>query len=99
MKISPGQVASVLKSYNKQAQVDKTKEAQGKAGAKKADKTQLSSEAKLFQTAYRGLKSMPDVREEKVSQLQAALTSGNYDVSGEEIANKIIERSLVDKLV
>ena len=39
---------------------------------------------------------LPDVREDRVQALKAQIESGNYHVSGEEIADLIIRRTLAD---
>lgn len=39
---------------------------------------------------------LPDVREDRVQALKAQIDSGNYHVSGEEIADLIIRRTLAD---
>lgn len=99
VKISPGQVSNVLKSYRKQAGEKIGEKQDFKASLKKADKTQVSDEARLFQAAFQKLKNMPDVREEKVADIKKSVDSGTYQVSGKEIVEKMVERVIVDKLV
>lgn len=100
MKISSGQVNNVLSSYRQQlSSGEKAKKANAKGNGQKTDETQLSTEAKLYQIASKALKSMPDVREDKVAQLKQHVASGNYQVAGDQVAEKMLERILVDKLV
>jgi negative regulator of flagellin synthesis FlgM len=101
MKISPGQINCVLNNYRKQTRADdKVKGSQDfKTGLNKADQAQLSEEARLHQVALKALKNMPDVRDDKVAELKKAIDSGSYQVSDKEIAEAILKRSIIDKLV
>ncbi|MBS4026236.1 MAG: flagellar biosynthesis anti-sigma factor FlgM [Clostridia bacterium] len=101
MKISPGQVNGVLNSYRQQIRSDdKAKGSQDfKASLNQSDRTQLSEEARLHQVAMKALKNMPDVREDRVAELKKAIESGSYQVSGKEIAEKMLERSAIDRLM
>ena len=38
----------------------------------------------------------PDVRLDRVNQLAKAIDSGTYDVKGEQIAEAIIQKNLID---
>jgi anti-sigma28 factor (negative regulator of flagellin synthesis) len=40
--------------------------------------------------------SLPDVRLDRVNQLAKAIDEGSYDVKGEEIADAIIRKNLID---
>jgi negative regulator of flagellin synthesis FlgM len=101
VKISPGQVNGVLNSYRKQVRSDdKVKGNQDlKSSLNQADRTQLSEEARFHQVAMKALKNMPDVREDRVAELKKVIDSGSYQVSGKEIAEKMLERSVIDRLV
>ncbi len=41
----------------------------------------------------------PDVRREKVEEVKGQIEAGTYKVSGEEIAEKLLSRLLVDELI
>lgn len=57
----------------------------------KRDIMTLSDQAKDFQTIYKTLLATPDIREEKVLELQNRINVGTYDVSSSDLANKILE--------
>ncbi len=60
------------------------------------DRIEVSEEAKMLQKANNVVDASPDVREEKVSLLKDAIEQGNYNVSSEEIAGSLINKSIVD---
>ena len=39
---------------------------------------------------------MPDVREEKVSTLKSEINSGTYNVTGKDVAEKIVNSAIND---
>ena len=57
----------------------------------KKDVVALSEVAKEFGTVRQVLQAMPDIRQEKVSHIQAQMAAGTYDVSSADIANKIVD--------
>jgi len=63
-----------------------------KAGSvsKKMDAVALSSEAKDFQVALRALKDVPDVRENRVDEVMAKISSGGFNMSSSEIASRLL---------
>ena len=44
----------------------------------------------------RTLKEMPDVRADKIADLKERIANGTYNVSGKDIASKIINTALED---
>lgn len=60
--------------------------------AKKQDALSVSSVARECQTAYQALKEVPDIREEKVADIKARIKSGTYNVSAEEVSEKIMSQ-------
>lgn len=76
----------VTSVYNSQKSVtSKTKNA-----VNKKDELLISSEAKDIQLAYKLVKQVPDVRQEKVDQLKNQIQTGTYNVKLEEIVDKMI---------
>jgi len=63
------------------------------------DKVSLSSTARDIQQAEKAIEKTPDVREEKVRELKDQIEAGKYDVSGEKIAGKMLNESLLDIIV
>ena len=65
-------------------------------GVVQEEKVSLSSAAKDIQQAEKAIEELPDVREEKVRELQDRIETGRYEVSGEKIAGKMISESVLD---
>lgn len=63
------------------------------------EKVTLSSAARDIQQAEKAIEKLPDVREEKVRELQDQIETGRYDVNGEKIAEKMLSESLLDIMV
>ncbi len=85
----PGDISKITGVYGSQknrGRVERT----GTVASKK-DVLSISSEAKDFQTVYRALKEVPDIRSERVSSLEASIGSGNYSVIGRDVADKVIK--------
>lgn len=72
-------------SYNKS--VEKSQK------SSKRDELQLSPGAKFHQVAMAELKSMPDVREDKVAAIKASVDSGSYNIDSRAIAEKMYKMS------
>jgi negative regulator of flagellin synthesis FlgM len=67
-----------------------TKKAGRTEGLQKKDAYEISQSAKDYQVAKKAIAQTPDVREEKVAQIKEALSSGTYNVSSQEIAEKMV---------
>jgi negative regulator of flagellin synthesis FlgM len=95
MIISGQQVQCLLKAH--QAGLSKRKPelvvAEGKT-----DKLELSNYAKEFKIATDLVLKSPDIRVDRVSNLKKQIVEGNYQVSGDDIAVKMFDRSLVDEI-
>lgn len=59
-------------------------------GKSKVDEVTLSPEGRELQALQRRLAETPDVRREKIEALRAAIAKGEYHVSAEKIAERII---------
>jgi negative regulator of flagellin synthesis FlgM len=57
----------------------------------KKDGYSVSQSAKDYQTVMRELDKIPDIREEKVQKLIEKYEAGNYDVSGEDVIDKLLK--------
>ncbi|MBO8142878.1 MAG: flagellar biosynthesis anti-sigma factor FlgM [Firmicutes bacterium] len=62
------------------------------------DRVELSQESREVQAARQAIARTPDVREETVARIKAALETGTYRVSGLQVAQKMLGRTLVDRL-
>ncbi len=64
---------------------------------KEGDKVELSAEAKQIQTAGRLIKSMPEIREEKVAHIRNQLKTGTYQIDPGKIAAAMLKEALSDE--
>ena len=91
MKIN-NNIEKVLGSYKKQSvQKQKADQASGRIGTFKKDRIELSHGAKDFHAILKAVKNTPDIRQDKVAAVKSSIASGTYNVSTQEIAEKIIE--------
>ena len=68
----------------------------GAAAVKPQEKVDLSTMAIEIQQAKVEVSKLPEVREEKVQEIKAQVEEGTYNVSGEQIANKMVGESIID---
>jgi len=96
--ISKIQVQNLLKIYGK----DNTNKVEKKQLNKipgKNDELAISSESRIKHRAMQAIKQSEDVRLDKVNHLQEQISSGTYTVNDDEVAEKMISRAIVDRLV
>lgn len=99
MIISKTQVQNILKVY---ARDYKTIQANGPCssqGVAKKDELMISDASRLKQKAMQAVKQSDDIRMDKVAALQQSISTGTYILADDEVAEKIIQRAIVDKLV
>ncbi|MGI6668046.1 MAG: flagellar biosynthesis anti-sigma factor FlgM [Acetivibrionales bacterium] len=89
-----GDITKITGVYGTQKSIGKL-EKTGSVSAKK-DVLSISSEAKDFQTVLRALKDVPDIRQGRVNEILEKIETGSYDVTGREVAEKIVN-SVFDK--
>lgn len=87
-----GGIVDIIKSQNanKKKGVEK-----GSSVSGKKDEVIISKEAMDYQIvskAKKAMASLPDIREDIVSELSQEINSGNYNVDAVEIADKMLER-------
>ena len=97
--ISKTQLLSVLKVYGKDIGVNKVDSPQAAKAAGKLDQLAISSESKTKQKAMQAIKQAPDIRPELISDLQERISAGTYTIKDDEVAEKMINRAIVDRLV
>lgn len=56
------------------------------------DSVEISGIGKSFQIAKQAVKDADDIRYEKTAPLKEQIKAGNYDVSGESFAEKLMEK-------
>ncbi|MDK2807602.1 MAG: negative regulator of flagellin synthesis FlgM [Clostridiales bacterium] len=86
-----------IDAYNQIAQLYQANQAKAtKAKTDSAgsfsDSLQLSQTGKDMQVAKQAVKDADDVREDKVNDLKARLASGTYNVSAEDLADKLVNQ-------
>ncbi len=72
--------------YNKSNVNDKKLETTKKSN----DSFVVSDKARDFQTVLKAISNSPDVREEKVNDIIKKMEQGSYNISSEDIANKLL---------
>ncbi len=86
-------------AYLRQDRLEQKEEASS-GDARKAtpreDTVVLSPQAKDVKKAAEELKSLPDVREQKVAEIKANITNGTYRVDGRKTAFRMMKDSLVN---
>ncbi len=81
--------------YNQISQVyktGKTIKTKRTVAASPLDKVQISSGGYDYQIAKQAVAKAPDIREDRVATLKAAISSGSYEVSGDDFATKLLEK-------
>lgn len=62
----------------------------------KSDTVVISDAAKRVQEARSQLNDIPDVREEKVTELRNQIQNGTYQIDADKIAGKMIKEGLLN---
>ncbi len=94
MKITPQQIKLVARLYREQKQVE-PRRTNAESGAP-LDKVTISEQSQEIQAIIAELKDIPEIREQKVAELQAAIRKGIYEVSGDLVAEKLLDSMLGD---
>lgn len=100
MIISTNQIQSLIGQYEKKNyKVNGKENVNAYASLKGTDKVQVSQDAQAYLVAREAIRKVPETRDEKVAHLSELVRTGNYNVDSEEIAEKMIGRNLVDKMI
>lgn len=99
MIISSSQIQSLIAQYSKPNQKIANKNEVKNVQQKNLDKLNVSNDAQAYLIARQAINNVPDVREQKVAELENRVKSGTYEIKDEDIAEKMLGRTLVDKLV
>jgi negative regulator of flagellin synthesis FlgM len=85
-----------IEAYNQVAQIYKSNKIAGTAKTAKAgaarDEVQISSFGQDYQIAKQAVAEASDIREDKVAEVAAKVNSGNYDVSVDDFADKLLAK-------
>lgn len=98
MNISSKQIQQILRIFQMQARTEKVAKPQAAGRTMTADKVSLSKESKEMQAIRQRIQGASEVREELVAELRKAVREGRYEVSGEQVAEKMLGRSLADMI-
>lgn len=83
-----GSVSGVTGVYTNDKRVSRV-DSSNKVGLGRDD-VKISNVGKDFTTVMNALKNVPDVRMDKVNELSAKIEKGEYNVSGYDIAAKML---------
>jgi len=78
---------------------DKKSVAQSQSGASSTSGTEqiaISSKAKDIQKATEAVNAAPDIRTEKVERIKNEIAKGDYHVSSEDLAEKVLENIITE---
>lgn len=82
-----------IDAFNKISQLYKANSTQKVSkmnGVKSPDSVEISRLGKDYQIAKQAVAQTPDIRTEKVDAIKERIASGTYDVSANELADKLI---------
>lgn len=91
----PGDASRVTGVYEQQKGVGRVSKADHVASKK--DVLSISSQAKDFQTVYRALRDVPDMRQARVNELVQQYEAGKYDIDGKDVIDKVIKNTFDKK--
>jgi negative regulator of flagellin synthesis FlgM len=90
-------LAGLLSGLQDVTKIQKAPKVEQKADQQ--DKVRISTQAKEFQRAYELINKTPDIRADKLAPLEEAIRTGTYNVRGEQVANKLIEQTILDTIL
>ena len=100
MIISSKQVQNILRIYNKELSSGKSSGVSGLKGKNVGtDELALSGESRIKQRAFQAVRQADDIRQERVDLLREQISSGTYTVTDDEVAEKMISRAIIDRLI
>jgi negative regulator of flagellin synthesis FlgM len=83
-----------IDAYNKVSQIYQTNKVHATESAKKSgrsDQLEISQTGKDYQTVKQAVANAEGVRMDKVEEIKKRLASGTYDVSMNEVADKLLD--------
>ncbi|MCI8626792.1 MAG: flagellar biosynthesis anti-sigma factor FlgM [Lachnospiraceae bacterium] len=86
-----------IDTFNKISQVyqtSKPKKTSGSVTEGSRDSLELSRAGNDFVFAKAAVQAAPDIRQDRVDAIRQQLASGTYSVSGQDIAERLVERYL-----
>lgn len=84
------------KELSSQQQQQDTQKVQEQSGGSR-DRLELSVAGKELQYLSQKVSEEPEVRSERVAEIKSRIEAGTYDIQAQEIAESMINGSLIDK--
>jgi len=91
----PVNMASYRNSITNKKNIDQRAD-KNSSNLVKEDKVALSNRARQIQDIKKNMKSIPDIREEKVAMIKDQIEKGTYKIDGKKIAEKMIHNALLN---
>lgn len=85
-----------LEQTSRAKNVEKVSAEQQQASTVESDNVTISEKGKDVSEMTRTLKSMPEVRADKIADLKERIANGTYNVSARDVAAKIVNTALED---
>jgi len=102
MKINNTTNPEALKAYTNHAVGGVNNNRDASSGSKSAqasaDKVNVSSNGKLFQDIQKAVQSSPDIRADKVSEIEAKIAQGTYEPDYNVIADKLLSSDISSRI-
>lgn len=98
MLISKTQLQNILRVYGKSPNAKVGNTAPG-SGAIRNDELAISRESRITQKAMQAIKQADDIRLDRVNELEEQISAGTYTVSDDEVAERIIDTAILDRLI
>ena len=83
-----------IDTFNKISQLYQASKPRKTSGSVTESSLELSRTGNDFRIAKAAVQAAPDIRQEKVDAIKQQLASGTYSVSGQDIAEHLVERYL-----
>jgi flagellar biosynthesis anti-sigma factor FlgM len=84
----PGGVSGTKRTSGKSA---------AKAGGSGSEKVQVADAAGLREKAQVMLANLPEVRMERIEEIRGSIERGDYEVSGRQVASRIVINALAER--
>jgi negative regulator of flagellin synthesis FlgM len=85
-----------IDAFNKISEIYKANSTKSTTKAKSSsfsDQLEISQTGKDYQIAKQIVAKTPDIRESKVNDIKERIAAGTYQVSIEDVANKLVEQA------
>ncbi|WP_158212240.1 flagellar biosynthesis anti-sigma factor FlgM [Natranaerobius trueperi] len=99
-----GNYNQFLKAYQKNiSKVEKTSKVENNeksnSSSKKRDALELTGVSREIKSARNEISKLDEKQSDRINELKQSISEGNYDVSGKEIADKMLQQGSFDREV